>query len=257
MIKVFVNRKINIFVKENLFMCQKSESYKLTSSDFLAAIAHELKTPISAIQSFVEVLNEDLNDKKVSREECLEYVAEIRQLAADMDELVHDILDVSSGVSSNFSVDLSQEIDIGQVVKKAVKLNRDYAIRRNIELRVEISPDVGLIFLDEKRMKQIMTNLISNAIKYSPNKTLVKVTLTKQENHLEIAVIDQGFGMTSIQVQDAFIKYKTIENPNSEIVDSFGLGLPIVKQLVELQKGTIEAESESEKGTKMILRFPY
>lgn len=74
---------------------------------------------------------------------------------------------------------------------------------------------------------------------------------------MQFVIADQGFGMTKEQLKTAFEKYQTIKNPNSEIVDSFGLGLPIVKQLVELQKGTIEAESEREKGTKMILRFPY
>ena len=74
---------------------------------------------------------------------------------------------------------------------------------------------------------------------------------------MEITISDQGFGMTPIQVQTAFTKYKTIENPNSGKVDSFGLGLPIVKQLVELQNGTIEVKSEIKRGTEVTLKFPY
>ena len=81
--------------------------------------------------------------------------------------------------------------------------------------------------------------------------------LLNEQKYLQIIVADQGFGMTPSQVETAFEKYQTIENPNSGKVDSFGLGLPIVKQLVELQNGTIEVRSELNKGTEVKLKFPY
>ena len=114
-----------------------------------------------------------------------------------------------------------------------------------------------LIHLDAKRTKQILANLISNAIKYSPEKTEIKICCKENQKLLEITVSEQGFGMTFSQIQTAFQKYQTIENPNSGKVDSFGLGLPITKQLVELQHGTIEVRSKVNAGTEIILRFPY
>ena len=120
--------------------------------------------------------------------------------------------------------------------------------------------------------RQILVNLISNAIKYSPKNTEIKIsakqvttggsavpgdTSVTNNNFLQIIVSDQGFGMTDPQLENAFQKYQTIQNPNSGKVDSFGLGLPIVKQLVELQRGTIEIESELNKGTAIKLKFPY
>ena len=117
-------------------------------------------------------------------------------------------------------------------------------------------------------MKQIVTNLISNAIKYSSENTEIKISARcaevalgdlygAQNKFLEISITDHGFGMTPDQIQTAFQKYQTIQNSNSGIVDSFGLGLPITKQLVELQNGTIDMISEVGKGTEVKLKFPY
>ncbi len=235
------------------------DQYSATKqSDFLYSIIHELKNPISAILGLADLLKEELKNNS----ECNEYIEDINLVATEMDELVHDILDVGSAAfSGNFSVDLSKEIDLKNIIKRSIKLNYDYSLKRKIEIRTEISDNIKPIRLDAKRLKQILANLICNSLKYSPENTKIKITsqsvIEHNQEFLEITISDQGFGMTPIQVQDAFIKYKTIENPNSEIVDSFGLGLPIVKQLVELQKGKVQVTSEVNKGTSFVIRFPY
>lgn len=179
-----------------------------------------------------------------------------------MNELIHDILDVeAAALSGNFSVDLSKEIAVRDTIKRSVRINYDYSLKRNVTLQSEISDEIKLIKLDAKRMKQILTNLISNAIKYSPKQSAVKITaknsFENNQEFLEICVADQGFGMTNSQIQTAFQKYQTIQNPNSGSVDSFGLGLSITKQLVELQNGKLEVKSRVGQGTEMKLKFPY
>jgi len=232
-----------------------------TPSDFIYAIIHELKNPLNAILGFAEILKMEIKDP-AHAEDCLDWIKEINLAAVELSELIHDLLDVGAATSGNFAVDLSNEINVADAIKRSVKLNKDYAIRRRISLKVEIAEDVLLIKLDEKRVKQILSNLISNAVKYSAEKTTVSITaknFTEKNNqkYLEITISDQGFGMTPAQVETAFMKYKTIENPNSGKVDSFGLGLPIVKQLVELQKGEIGVTSEVGKGTSFVIKFPY
>ncbi len=231
------------------------ENDNFKHSEFLAAITHELKTPLSAIQSFADVLQEDLANPNL-KEDCLSHVAEIKQIAADMSELIHDILDVSQVSSGNLSVNTDNKIDISDVIKRAIRLNHDYSLRRRVALKVEIADDAKMAKLDAKRMKQVMTNLISNAVKYSSEETEAKITCKNNGEFLEISVADHGFGMTDSQVETAFEKYKTIENPNSGKVDSFGLGLPIVKKLVELQNGRIEVASKIGEGTEIKLKFP-
>lgn len=229
---------------------------KILPSEFLSAIVHELKTPLSAIISFSEFLKNDLKNQK-SAEECADYVQEINIAATEMNELVHDLLEVKTSYDSgNFSVDLSKEINLTDVVKRSVKLNYDYSLKRSVNVQTQIATNLKPIKLDPKRIKQILTNLISNSIKYSPSGSEVKIVAENNNDNLVIAVTDQGFGMRKKQIKAAFEKYQTIENPNSGSVDSFGMGLPIVKQLVELQNGIIEVDSKLNEGTKITLKFP-
>ena len=229
-------------------------SQEFSSQEFLGAICHELKTPISAIMSFAELLGEDLCDPARFME-CLENVRDIKETAAEMLELVNDLLDVQKFESENFTVNLNKAIDLKDVLRRAIKLNYDYSLTRNITITHEIIGDVGGVKLDARRMKQILTNLISNAIKYSLANTEVKITIKKTLQNLEITVLDQGFGMNDEQLKIAFLKYTTIANQNSGSVDSFGLGLAIVKHLVELQNGEILAKSAPNKGTEIRLLF--
>ncbi len=266
---------------------QKNQE-NFSQNEFLSAISHELKTPLNAILGFCDILKEKIKDSNSASlsfssssnsststkpnfldPEFLDYIKEINHAALEMKELVLDLLDVGAIASGNFSVDLGSEIDICDIIKRAVRLNYDYALKRNVSLKIEIADDVKLIKLDAKRMKQILTNLISNAVKYSPQKSEVKIICKNIAPHplktafkpnpefLEISVIDQGFGMTKQQIEIAFQKYQTIQNPNSGSVDSFGLGLPITKQLIELQNGNLEVSSEVNKGTAMKMKFPY
>ena len=237
------------------FVEMEQEIEHFSNTEFLSAIVHELKTPLNAILGFADVLGEEIANPS-SQKDALSCVAEIKQAASDMNELIHDILDVAQNSSGNFSVDLSRAIDLRDVLKRAVRLNYDYSLRRNVYLKLEISEDVKAAKLDAKRMKQVLTNLISNALKYSPAQSEVSILCKYSAEFLEISVIDQGFGMTKTQIKTAFEKYQTITNPNSGKVDSFGLGLPITKQLVELQNGVIEVISEVGKGTQMKIKFP-
>jgi len=231
-----------------------STSSTLQSQDFLSSICHELETPLNAIIAFADILSEEIANPK-SQQECLNNVADLKQIALDMNEIIHDLLDVGAATSGNFSVNMSEKIDVADVLKRAVRLNYDYALKRNVVLKSEISDDIKPINLDAKRLKQILTNLLSNAVKYSPKGGEVKISAENKNEFLEIKISDQGFGMTPAQVESAFQKYKTIKNPNSGTVDSFGLGLPIVAQLTELMNGKISVKSTIEKGTEITLTF--
>ncbi len=235
-----------------------------SSSEFLSAICHELKTPLNAIIGFSEALKEDIANPKLAKD-CVEYAQEINAVANDLTDLVHDLLDVGQAASGNFSVDVSREIDVRDIVKRSVRINYDYALKRNITINAHISGEIRPIKLDAKRMKQILTNLISNAVKYSPVRSEIKILVCDISPSffgasvpaIEIAVQDCGFGMTEKQIEVAFSKYGTVPNPNSKSVDSFGFGLPIVKQLVEAQGGKIEIKSKIHAGTVIKIIFPY
>lgn len=245
--------------KEKQSKKQKTQE-DFSSNEFFLAICHELKTPLNAIIGFSEILQEDLGVSSIK--ESTELAKEITSAANYLNELIHDLLDVGQVASGNFATDLTKEIDVLDVIKRAVRLNQDYASRRKVILKFEAEKEIKPIKLDAKRMKQVLTNLISNAVKYSPNNSEVRIDVVEvgDENDsrfLEIKISDHGFGMSPEAVKLAFKKYQTVQNPNSNKVDSFGFGLPIVKKLVELQNGKIEVKSTEEKGTEIKLSFRF
>jgi len=258
LVKNPIKEKLSHSVPNQLVRPEECE--KLSSNDFLFAIAHELKTPLSAIIAFSDILKEEINNPK-SLEECRDYIKEINVAAFDLSELVGDLLDTNQVASGNFSVDLSRKVDIADIIKRSIRLNSDHALRRNITIKNENFLNENLINLDEKRTKQILVNLISNAVKYSSGNSEIRVVAKNSftQNHqkyLEVSIIDQGCGMSDKELGRVFQKYKTFSN-NSQSLDSFGLGLPIAKQLVEMQNGTIEVKSRVGKGTEVIVKFPY
>lgn len=241
-----------------------SQDATFSSFEFLTAICHEIKTPLSAIMGFSEALKEDINNPKLIRD-CAEYAQDINDVAHDLNELVHDLLDIGQVISGNFSTNLTKEIDIKDSIKRSIRINYDYALKRNISIQTQISNEVKYIKLDAKRMKQIFTNILSNAIKYSPSHSEIKISarnitanfFNNLKPALEIIIKDNGFGMTEEQIEAAFLKYNTISNPNSNKVESFGFGLSITKQLIERQNGVIEVTSKVNEGTAVKLIFPY
>jgi signal transduction histidine kinase len=228
--------------------------------DFINSIIHELRGPLNAITGFSSLIKQDLKNFK-SIENCLDYASEIEKAALDLSDFICDLLEVNSISEYTFSVNLNNKIDIADIIKRSIRLNYNSSIRKSIIINTEISEDLLPINLDAKRMKQIFSNLISNAIKYSPEGTEINIyaknIVINQLNLLQVIVADNGFGMDRHKLRSVFKKYKTIENANSEIVDSFGLGLSITKELVELQNGKILVNSTVDKGSEFILEFPY
>ena len=279
-LQLFSLAEAEVFSEKELLE-QPQPTQTPSSSNHLSTITHELKTPLNAIISFAELLN---YKNSPNSEESSDYINEILQAANEMSELVNDLLDVEAAKSGSLSVDVSKDVDVREVVRRSLKLNHGHAIKGNVTMRSEIADDVSLVKLDEKRLKQILTNLLSNALKYSPQRSEVKIAVSVSNQKsvegicfdklnmatmfgatnihplrkpfLQITITDQGFGMTEEQLKSAFNKYQTFNNPNSKIVNSFGLGLPIVKQLTELMKGTIEMKSAINQGTEVKLKFP-
>ena len=204
--------------KENVTLVVKSSSSNTkNNNDFVKSIIHELKSPLHAISGLSKIL-QDEKGFKISPKERMEYLHNIDESVNDLNELVHDLLDVSvsGNEQTNFSIDLTNRVDIKEIVRRTIKLNKDYALQSYISIKSEILEDIDFINLDPKRTKQILNNLISNAVKYSPKRTEITVRvrrIVKNNNkYLEIEVSDEGFGMTEEQIETAFEKYKTIKN---------------------------------------------
>jgi signal transduction histidine kinase len=280
---------------------------------FISSISHELKNQLAGILSLSEMIKGEFfgrfGDEK-HKKEYLEAAADINNVANDMLEFVNDLMDVEENQLTQFTIK-KEQVDIASLIKKVIKLNQPYALSKNIQI---VFGDNGKnllsslqIFLDTKRTKQILTNLISNSIKYSPKNTTITIGIkiieedkTTNNNKLIISICDQGIGMNDEQIKMAldgkgaqidkfFMQNKpddksenhhyqthTTQKPtttnqtqsheqtqsqtqwptyNQLLFNSHGIGMPLVKQLVEAQNGTMEIKSKIGSGTKINLYF--
>jgi len=254
----------NSYKREQELLCQlklanqKIAQENFNKSEFLSAISHDIRNPLSAIISFSHLIQDQNKDLAIDQENVSK---DIEICAMDALQFINDLMDVSQISSGEFSVDMSHKIDISEIIMRSVRVNRDFARKRNIEINTDIENNIPYVNLDQRRIKQILVNLISNSVKYSKDGTKINI-IAKSVNingraKLEIIIKDQGFGMTNEQLKKAMERFGVVENENSGKIDSFGLGLPLVRRLVELQLGEMNIESEVSVGTKIVLTFNY
>ncbi len=225
-------------------------------SEFLSAISHDIRNPLSAIISFTQMLQ----DNEVDNFE--EILKEIENCSTDALEFINDLLDVTQASSGIFSVNLSQKIDANNIIKRSIRVNRDFANKKNIAIFNNCDEEIDEINLDPRRLKQILVNLINNSIKYSRQNTKIIVAseslIENGRKKLKIIIQDEGLGMSEDELEKSMKKFGLArENGAYEKIDSFGIGLSLVRQLVELQNGVIEIKSKPGFGTIATIIFSY
>lgn len=236
---------------------QKIAQENFNKSEFLSAISHDIRNPLAAIISFSQFIR-DKNHEEINYEELAH---DIELCALDALQFINDLMDVAQTASGEFSINMENKIDITEVISRSIRINRDFAYKRKISIISEIDHDLKTINLDQRRMKQILVNLISNSVKYSESGTQIKVSakmITHNKKHkLQIIIKDHGYGMSESEIEKALTKFGRIQDEKHKNVDSFGLGLPLVKQMVELQMGELKINSQKGIGTEVILTFDY
>ncbi|MES2962214.1 MAG: ATP-binding protein [Pseudomonadota bacterium] len=255
-----------------------AEQANEAKSEFLAQSVHEFKNFVFGIQGCAEIIKSDLKnlihkiensstDQAKNLHELkidFELSLDIIDSANELTDFINDLIDLNQAESGEFKINKSPNpTNIANILKQSVKLMQKRAKKSNILIITKIEENLYQpLFLDQRRVKQVVINLISNAVKYSPQETIVEVfakTIDDEKGikpkRVEMIFCDHGFGMTEEEVEISLQKYKTIENANRGKVDSMGLGLPIVKYLVEKQGGTLEIKSEKNLGTTIRVVF--
>lgn len=237
------------------------KNFELTSENkakdkIIANISHEIRNPISAIIGAITLLKDNFQNIDLDQENH-EYLNMIEESSQETLDFTQDLLEISQLNSGEFNVDLSNTLDLKPLLQRIVKTSKYLYLQNNIKINSEIEAFLPQINLDQRRMKQIIVNLISNSIKYSHDNVAINITAkhSKSDNKILISISDNGFGMTPEEIKEAMKEFKTIKNANSLKVDSFGLGLPLVKYLVESQNGEIKIESTKDLGTTTNLYF--
>ncbi|MHA1375763.1 MAG: PAS domain-containing sensor histidine kinase [Promethearchaeota archaeon] len=226
--------------------------------DFIDRASHELKTPITTVYGAYQLLNTLYLDKFDG--EVLELVEMAFSGTKRLRKLVDDLLDVSKLESRMFKLEKT-EINLSELIKDCVAELNYLLKKRDQEIELKI-PDKLMINVDRLRIELVLTNLLTNSIKYTPIKGKIIIKLDKTKDHAELSIEDTGIGLTKSEIEKLFKKFTKIANPYDDKIDidlgSTGLGLHITKTIVDLHNGTIYAKSAGKnKGSTFIVRLPF
>jgi len=222
-------------------------------SAFLANMSHELRTPLNAVIGFSEVLLEkvfgELNEKQV------EYLNDIHNSGKHLLSLINDILDLSKIESGRLELSPST-FELSVTINNALVLMRDRAQRAGVELVLEIGDEVGTIAADERKLKQILINLLTNAVKYTKDGGSVTLRAQRLDDAMQIAVADTGIGIAPKDRDAIFEEFRQVGDEWARSREGTGLGLALTKRLVELHGGRIWVESELGRGSTFTFIVP-
>lgn len=222
--------------------------------EFLATLSHELRTPLNIIYGYSELLK-NFPDK-MSEKEKYDSIDAIYRNAVDQSNIVNDILDVSRIITGKMNVNLSLQKP-SEVILAVAKNSIRLAEVKNIKLITDIPKDPLYIMMDPTRMQQIVWNLVSNAIKFTPSQGEVLIKNYKEDENCVIEVKDSGIGISSDFLPHIFERFRQEDGSMTRKYGGLGLGLSIVKHLVEMHGGTVEARSGGkDKGSTFLLKIP-
>ena len=230
-----------------------AEQANLLKDQFLAIVSHELRTPLNAILGWADVLRRGALDPARHDRAFLAIYNSARRQAQIVDEL----LDVSRIVSGKLRLELSSAVDMNDVVGKAMEMVQPAADAKHIDLATEIDGATGTICADSARLQQIVWNLVSNAIKFSPDGSAVRVRVRRARSTVELVVTDGGQGISADFLPFVFESFRQADASTTRRQGGLGLGLSIVKHLVEAHGGSVTADSPGEgRGSAFIVRLP-
>ncbi|HEX7175562.1 MAG TPA: ATP-binding protein, partial [Pyrinomonadaceae bacterium] len=218
-----------------------AEGANRLKDEFLATLSHELRTPLTAIVGWAGMLGNPQLDPAAS----LRAIEVIRRNARIQVQMVDDLLDVSRIITGKLRLSV-QPVDLGAIIIAAVDGLRPAAEAREIRLQLQLDSPAGQVSGDPDRLQQVAWNLISNAIKFTPRGGRVLLRLERVESQVEITISDTGKGISSEFLPHVFDRFRQADSTYTRAHGGLGLGLAIVRQLVELHGGTVRAESAGE-----------
>jgi signal transduction histidine kinase/CheY-like chemotaxis protein len=230
----------------------EAERLSKLKDDFLATLSHELRTPLNAILGWAQILSAGGADP----EALADGLATIERNARVQQQMIEDLLDTNRVISGRVRLDV-QRVDLASLVKAAVASVQPPADAKGVRLQTVLDPHAGPVSGDPARLQQVIENLLANAIKFTPTGGRVQVVLERVNSHLELVVSDTGQGIAPELLPTLFDRFRERDAAATRRPGGLGVGLSLVKRLVELHGGHVTARSRGEnQGATFIVALP-
>jgi signal transduction histidine kinase len=217
-------------------------------SDFVSTVSHDLRTPLTSIHGYAELLLETTDDLNRS------FAEQIKSIAWQMSQLVQNLLDlgkIEAGVEA-----IRQPCSMGKLVEETVDAVILQARQSSIDLKTKVPGTPCTVEGDPRRLRQVLDNLLSNALKYTPAGGQVSIRLGEQDGRVWVEVQDSGIGIPKESIPHLYEKFYRVPRPETDEIPGTGLGLTIVKAIVEQHQGTLTVESELGQGSRFCFSLP-
>jgi signal transduction histidine kinase/ActR/RegA family two-component response regulator len=237
---------------ENARLYMEAREADRLKDEFLAVLSHELRTPLNAIVGYARLLRGNV----LSGEKAVRGLETLERNAAALTQIVEDVLDISRIVSGKIRLDV-QPVELPLVVHNAVATVQPAADAKGVRVQTIVDPRVGPVSGDPDRLQQVVWNLLSNAVKFTPKKVRVQVRVERVNSHIDVVVSDTGIGIKQEFLPFVFERFRQADAGTTRKTGGLGLGLSIVRHIVEMHGGSVHVVSEGEgKGTTFRVRLP-
>jgi signal transduction histidine kinase len=228
---------------------EQLERLNRAKSEFVSIVSHEFRTPLTGIQGFSEMMR----DEELTIEEMREYAGDINKDSQRLNRMITEMLDLDRMESGRMTIH-PERMDINAVIADVADRVRPNA--PNHTLTLELQPDLPEVQADRDRMTQVASNLLNNAVKYSPTGGRITMTTRLDGDQLRLDVRDEGLGIPADALETIFERFSRVDSQATKDIQGTGLGLPIVRQIVQLHGGKVWAESELGKGSVFHVVLP-
>ncbi|MCA1600406.1 MAG: PAS domain S-box protein, partial [Acidobacteria bacterium] len=229
-----------------------AEAANRLKDEFLAIVSHEVRTPLNAIIGWIHMLRSG----KLSGDQIEKALETIDRNAASQGVIITELLDTSRIISGKMKLD-TKSLDVAAIIEAAIEIMRPAAEAKSIEIETKLDPHAGRILGDAARLQQVLWNLMSNAIKFTPKDGRIKIACDRVDKNVTITVKDNGIGIEPSFLPFVFDRFRQADSTSSRTVGGLGLGLSIVRNIVELHGGSILAESKGkDRGATFTVTIP-
>ncbi|MHB8337406.1 MAG: hybrid sensor histidine kinase/response regulator transcription factor [Ignavibacteriaceae bacterium] len=240
-------KKANDQLSETIDLLQEAREIQ---SRFFTNISHEFRTPLTLILGPVKQIIERTEDEKV-----IDELKIVQRNAKRLLVLVNQLLDISKLESGSMKLQACSQ-DIVPIIKAQLQSFCSYAERKKINLKFNSLEDEIILLFDKDKIEKIITNILSNAFKFTPDDCSIEVAITKGEEYIDVTISDTGIGIPEEMIPKIFDRFYQVDGSHTKETEGTGIGLSLTKELVELHKGKIEVKSKEGKGTTFTISLP-